>query len=194
MKVEDSGMPHESYWNSLFNIEGIIAWLPPTEATAKIVEIGCGYGTFTLPLAKMPQRNIHTFDIESSMIDIARHNATDAGLSNIRFEQRDVLEQGTGLEERSVDMVLLFNILHFEEKGVFLEEAARILKRGGTAAIVHWRTDIPTPRGPAVSTRPDAAQILEAAKGLDLHYDGVSGTLEPYHWGMQLAKGTDHGG
>ncbi len=85
-------------------------------------------------------------------------------------------------------MVLLFNILHFREKRVFLAEAARILKNGGIIAIIHWRKDIPTPRGPALDTRPDQDEILSAAEGLDLHFYGNSKILEPYHWGVQLVK------
>lgn len=188
MKVEDSGMPEETYWSSLFDIDGILEWLAPYKKTAKIVEIGCGYGTFTVPLAKKLEGTIYTFDIESSMIEVARINTQKASLSNITFGLRDVLEQGTGLESDSTDMVLLFNILHFNEKRVFLEEASRILKNGGIVAIIHWRKDISTPRGPAMNTRPDKAQILRASEGLNLNYHGNSEILEPYHWGMQLVK------
>lgn len=188
MKVEDSGMPEETYWNSLFDIDGILKWLPPSTKTAKTIEIGCGYGTFTVPLAKKLDGSILAIDIESSMIEIAHRNSQKAGLSNITFAVRDVLEQGTGLESDSTDMVLLFNILHSSEKKIFLEEASRILRNEGIAAIIHWRTDISTPRGPAMNTRPDKAQILGASEGLNLNCHGDSKVLEPYHWGMQLIK------
>lgn len=69
-----------------------------------------------------------------------------------------------------------------------LEETSRILKNGGIAAIIHWRNDIPTPRGPAVETRPDKDQILRASEGLGLHYYGISINLCHPHWGMQLVK------
>ena len=85
-------------------------------------------------------------------------------------------------------MVLLFNILHFNERRVLLEEASRLLKPNGVAAIIHWRKDIETPRGPCVQSRPDQQMILESIKGLDLIFNGNSRILEPYHWGMQLIK------
>jgi len=188
MKVEDSGMPEEAYWDSLFDIEGIIEWLDIPEKATTIVEIGCGYGTFTVPLAKKSAGDIYTFDIEPSMIEVARRNAQKEDVSNIIFRLRDVLAQGTGLESNSVDMVLLFNILHFSEKRKFIAEASRILKDGGIAAIIHWRKDIATPRGPAVNTRPDEAQVLRASDGLNFKYRGNSKILEPYHWGIQLVK------
>jgi len=189
MKVDDSGMPEEAYWNSLFDIEGIVDWLTLSKKIATIVEIGCGYGTFTVPIAKKSTGEIYTFDIEPSMIEVAQENVSKAGLSNVTFSLRDVLEQGTGLKFHSVDMVLLFNILHFSERRVLLEEASRILKNGGIAAIIHWRKDLPTPRGPALNVRPDQREILTVSEGLNLSFHGNSGILEPYHWGIQLVKG-----
>lgn len=188
MKVNDSGMPDETYWNSLFDIEGIVDWLAISERTSKIVEVGCGYGTFTIPVARKTMGVIYTFNIEQSMIDIAQENARKAGVTNITFNLRDVLEQGTGLESNSINMVLLFNILHFTERRELLAEAARILDVGGVVAIIHWRKDIPTPRGPALSLRPDLSDILSASVGLNLQLSGSSRILEPYHWGVKLVK------
>ncbi len=189
MKIEDSGMPEESYWNSLFNIEGIIDWLNIAECS-KVVEIGSGYGTFTLPIAKLSRDiSVTAFDIEPEMVAISKRNLTDSGLFNVECILRDVLYEGTGLESESVDVVLLFNILHFNERRVFLQEASRVLKKGGIAAIIHWRKDIDTPRGPANELRPDMGQILKASEGLALHFRGNSKNLEPYHWGIQLVKG-----
>jgi ubiquinone/menaquinone biosynthesis C-methylase UbiE len=188
MKVDDSGMPEESYWNSLFDIEAIVEWLAISKKNTTIVEIGSGYGTFTVPAAKKSTGKIFAFDIEPSMIEVARENARKAGLSNVTFSLRDVLEQGTGLEAGSVDMALLFNILHFSEKRALLEEAARILKEGGIVAIIHWRKDIATPRGPALNVRPDQDEILSAVAGLNFNFHGNGKILEPYHWGMQLVK------
>ena len=187
MKVEDSGMPEEAYWNHLFDIEGIIDWLDISK-NSTIVEIGCGFGTFTVPIAKKSGGSIYALDIEPSMIEISKNNVCKSGLSNVKFILRDVLEQGTGIQPESADIVLLFNILHFSEKRVLLAEAARILKTGGIVAIIHWRKDIPTPRGPAINLRPDINQILKTSEGLNLHFHGNSKVLEPYHWGIQLVK------
>ncbi len=47
MKVFDSGMPDEAYWNSLFDVPLIVDWLNLKNISAPGVEVGCGYGTFT---------------------------------------------------------------------------------------------------------------------------------------------------
>jgi ubiquinone/menaquinone biosynthesis C-methylase UbiE len=188
MKVEDSGMPEECYWNSLFNIEGIVDWLAIPKSST-IVEVGCGYGTFTAPIARHHNGEIVAFDIEPFMIEITKRNVSKSGASNVTCILRDILEEGTGLKPESVDVVLLFNILHFSERRKLLSEAARILKNGGFVAIIHWRKDIPTPRGPIIELRPDMDQILNASEGLALHTRGTEKVLEPYHWGIQLIKG-----
>jgi hypothetical protein len=85
-------------------------------------------------------------------------------------------------------MVLLFNILHFSERRLLLAEASRILVEDGIVAIIHWRTDIATPRGPRVELRPDRGMIMESAAGLDLLDTGEARVLEPYHWGIKFKK------
>ncbi len=188
MRVSDSGMPDEAYWNSLFDIWGIVKWLDIKTMAHPIVEIGCGYGTFTVPVATETTGQVYAFDIDPDMLETAKTNAQQADLRNIQFCLRDVLEKGTGLESNSVGMVLLFNILHFDERRKMLEEASRILKSSGVVAIIHWRKDIETPRGPSLQMRPDEEVILSSIDGLGLYFNGNSRVLEPYHWGIQLIK------
>jgi ubiquinone/menaquinone biosynthesis C-methylase UbiE len=189
MKVNDSGMPEESYWNSLFDIPLIIEWLNLKNVSGPIVEVGCGYGTFTLPIARETKDKVYAFDIDPLMIETTQKHMQQAGIHNVQFLQRDIIEHGSGLESNSVGLVLLFNILHFTERRIMLEESSRILKPSGTTAIIHWRKDITTPRGPVLHLRPDKQTILDSIIGLDLLFDGNDRILEPYHWGMQLTKG-----
>ena len=186
MKVFDSGMPEESYWNSLFDIPSIVDWLEAPSVGEPIVEIGCGYGTFTVPIARRTTQVIHAIDIEPSMIEAAKNNARKACVQNVTFRCRDVLAVGTGVPSASAGLVLLFNILHSDERAQFLREASRILGGAGRVAIIHWRKDIPTPRGPAVESRPDLQTIIDAIAGFDLRVRGEGRVLPPYHWGVQL--------
>jgi ubiquinone/menaquinone biosynthesis C-methylase UbiE len=188
MKVNDSGMPEENYWNSLFDIPLIIDWLNINNVSGPIVEIGCGYGTFTLPIAKATKNTIYTFDIDPVMIGTTQKHVQQSGIHNVQFFQRDIIESRTGLESSSVEMVLLFNILHFGDRRIMLEEACRILKPTGIVAIIHWRKDISTPRGPVLHLRPNKQTILDSIIGLDLLFDANDKILEPYHWGIQLIK------
>jgi SAM-dependent methyltransferase len=189
MKVPDSGMPDENFWKSLFDVPLIVEWLELKNISGPLVEVGCGYGTFTVPLAQTTGETIYAFDIEPSMIEFTQRHAEQADVHNIRLIQRDIVEHGSGLQANSAGMVLLFNILHFDERRIMLEEASRILRPSGIVAIIHWRKDIETPRGPDPRLRPDEQMILDSISGLDLLYHGNSKILEPFHWGIQLVKG-----
>jgi SAM-dependent methyltransferase len=145
-----------------------------------------------VPVARKTDTILHAFDIEPSMIETARRNVERAGILNVRFHLADILEVGTQLEPGRVGLVLLFNILHFDNRRVLLQEASRILAPGGRIAIIHWRKDIPTPRGPSNELRPDEPTILNSVQGLELHCTGNGRILEPYHWGIQLVKEEKH--
>ncbi len=187
MKIEDSGMPDESYWNSLFDVTEIIEWLSIPKGS-KIVEVGCGYGTFTIPIANLsPKNSLIVYDIEAEMIENIGSKVQKTELNNIQHQLRDVMADGTGLGSESVDFVLLFNILHCEDKQSLLKEAYRILKPNGTIAILHWRKDIPTPRGPKIQTRPDVIMLRDAITGLNFQEQDEK-NLGPYHWGIKLIK------
>lgn len=141
-----------------------------------VVELGCGYGTFTLPTARLSKDLvIHAFDIEAEMVDLVRSKAARAGLQNVICQVRDFVDQGTGLAEESVDYVMLFNLLHAELPSVLLAEAWRVLRPGGRLGIMHWNYDPSTPRGPSMSIRPRPEQCLAWAEtaGFQLLQPGV---------------------
>jgi len=188
MKINDSGMPEQAYWNSLFDIDAILTWMGCAGQNESVVEIGCGYGTFTAPVARVTTGTLLAFDIEQAMLDASRQNLDAERLSNVQLKLRDVLADETGLEGNSVDRVMLFNILHFDDRRSLLAEAARILRPGGRVDILHWRKDKPTPRGPEVESRPDTRIIASSIAGLPLQLESEGKILEPYHWGIQLKK------
>lgn len=154
MKTRESGMPDENLWVDFFCPEQTLTALGMTCACGDAVDLGCGYGTFTIPAARIVSGTVHALDIEPGMIDVTARKALDAGLDNVRVEQRDFVTQGTGLAEASVDYVMLFNLLHCERPGDLLSEVWRILAPSGRLGIMHWNHDPTTPRGPSLSIRP----------------------------------------
>jgi SAM-dependent methyltransferase len=76
------------------------------------VEFGCGYGTFTMPLAKRISGTEAPYDIDP--VERTRERATAAGAHNVLYFVGDVFADGFGGEAGSKDACLLFNILHCE--------------------------------------------------------------------------------
>ena len=187
MKVRDSGMPDQDYWESLFDIGGILDSLEIGPETRDAAEVGCGYGTFTLPVARRIRGTLHAFDIEPGMIESTRARAAAGDVRNLVLERRDIVEKGLGLPEQSVDVVLLFNILHTENPVEMLRAAVAPLRPGGRVLAIHWRSDLPTPRGPDLSIRPRPEQIAAWATSAGLR-PRPSRLLPPWHFGVVAVR------
>jgi len=180
-------MPNEEMWGNFFDPEKTLNTLDVNKKIGDVAEFGCGYGTFTIPAAKMIKGTIFAIDIEPEMISITEKKKKEAGLDNIIVVLRDFMADGSGLKDNSVDYVMLFNILHLENPVSLLLEAKRILKKGGKVGIIHWNYDPTTPRGPAMEIRPKSEDCtkwaLEAGFVDPLKFD-----LKPYHYGILLTK------
>jgi SAM-dependent methyltransferase len=178
MKIRESGMPDEAYWETLFDVPRVVDWFQP-QLHHEIAELGCGYGTFTAPIAKAVTGRVYSFDIDAAML--ARTGERTAGLPVV-LQQRDVLAEGFGV---IVDAVLLFNILHCEQPKRLLRQAADALKLGGVVCVIHWRHG-ETPRGPSLDIRPRPEQIIQWAEEAGLASDGEVVDLPPWHFGLKL--------
>lgn len=89
MKIRDSGMPEETMWASFFNVNKILDTMQINESITILVEIGCGYGTFTVETTKRIKGKLYAFDIEPEMIEFTKRKAEKNGLSNIDFRNRE---------------------------------------------------------------------------------------------------------
>ena len=181
-------MPAEDLWASFFNVDLILSELQINSDVKDMVEVGCGYGTFTIPSAKIISGNLYAFDIEEGMIETVSQELLKMHLNNIILEQRDILTQTTGLADKSVDYVMLFNILHHESPSALLNEAYRILKPQGKIGILHWRSDIQTPRGPDLTIRPKPDEIIGWIDKEKFSLYKAPVVILPYHFGLVLTK------
>jgi SAM-dependent methyltransferase len=180
MKVRDSGMPEEAFWETLLDVPLILDRLSVARRH-DIAELGCGYGTFTAPIARAIRGTLYTFDVDETML--ARTRQRTAGL-RVVVERRDVMAEGFGV---LADGVLLFNILHGEQPVELLRRAADALRDGGEVLVIHWRYG-ETPRGPSLEIRPLPEQIVAWAEEAGLTPVGDVLDLPPWHYGLRLQR------
>lgn len=182
-------MPEEAYWETLFDVPLVLDRLGVDARLRDVIEFGCGYGTFTIPVAKRISGTLITFDIDEAMVERTRQRAAAAGTYNVVYVVGDVFADGFGGVDGSKDACLLFNILHCEEPVELLAEAARVVRPGGVVLVTHWRYDAATPRGPSMEIRPRPEQIIEwaAETGL-LEAVGPVIDLLPWHYGLRLRR------
>jgi ubiquinone/menaquinone biosynthesis C-methylase UbiE len=184
MKTRESGMPEEDRWKSFFDPELILNELGLDRTCQMVVDLGSGYGTFCIPAAQRITGTVYAIDIDPQMIDACRQRLAEAELSNVILQQRDFVNDGTGLPDKSVDFVMLFNILHAEDPMGLLAEAYRILVPDGRVGVIHWNYDPSTPRGPSLEIRPRPEQCQDWIKGTGFKLIRPLIKLPPYHYGM----------
>ncbi|HQT44769.1 MAG TPA: class I SAM-dependent methyltransferase [Candidatus Micrarchaeota archaeon] len=187
MKVAESGMPNEKLWRTFFKPEAILRKMGVSRKLKDIADFGSGYGTFTLPAARIVSGTIYAIDIEKGLVESLRDKVKAEGIMNVKPLCKDIEAEGTGLKGDSVDYAIMFNILHGNHAKGILKEACRILKPEARAGIIHWNYDPATPRGPPMEIRLKPEQIMKTAEEAGFRVKARI-DLKPHHYGIMLQK------
>jgi SAM-dependent methyltransferase len=182
-------MPSAEQWESYFDAVGILRALGCAHWSGDAIEFGCGYGTFTIPIAQELSGTLYAIDIDPLMVAATAARVLQMGLKNVIVEQRDFVTEGCGRESQSATLALLFNILHIEDPIALLSEAHRVLRPGGLTAVIHWIYDERTPRGPPLDIRPRPEQCRAWGEEAGLRWlrdESLHGS--PWHWGMLMQR------
>ena len=110
---------------------------------SKVLDMGCGFGKSTVPLARaFPRADVVGVDVSEPCLKLAASDARD--LPNIRFRQADA--RHTGLGEGGFDLVTSTMLLHelpAESVDATLAETRRLLAPGGVSIHLDFRTEDP---------------------------------------------------
>lgn len=154
------------------------------EHGVNVLEIGCGSGRALCELAEMfPNSTFTAYDLCEPPIAAAQAEAARRGLTNARFEVRDV----TNLDhEGNIDLVLAFDVVHDQkDPAAVLGQVRRALRPGGVflmqdiSASSHVERNVDHPLGPFLYTISTMHCMT-----VSLAQDGAGlGTC----WGVELA-------
>lgn len=98
----------------------------------KIIDVGCGFGTMCIVLAKeIPGCEVVGVDLSVPLLDCARDNLSrETFESRVKFEKEDV--EKMSFEDNSFDAVFNINMVHWVNEPLsMLNEIERILKPKG---------------------------------------------------------------
>jgi ubiquinone/menaquinone biosynthesis C-methylase UbiE len=138
---------------------------------AKVADFGCGTGYFSLALARKigEEGIVYALDILPQRLEAVNSSAKNLNLTNI-IARRVNLENtnGSSLEENSMDLVVLKDMLfQNKKKKDILSEAKRVLKDGGRALVVEWRVENAT-IGPERQLRLSKEALFEITQQVGL--------------------------
>jgi ubiquinone/menaquinone biosynthesis C-methylase UbiE len=161
-------------WPSLLGTEREARWSPPRllarldlRAGQRVLDLGCGPGFWTLPLAKMvgPNGIVWALDMADEMLRAlaSRHPPAQVRLLQSRLPRVD-------LPDASVDWVWAAFILHeVGDLEALVAELRRVLRAAGRVAVLEWRPDGTGADGPPRKHRLWPEQIVGVFRrvGLD---------------------------
>ncbi len=109
------------------------------EAGARVLDLGCGPGIYSRPLARAARPGpVFGLDLSPAMLEQASNTARSEGLDNLHFVRADAVH--LPLARDSVDRVNCCGALHlFEDSAAALREVARVLVPGGRVVVAAFR-------------------------------------------------------
>ena len=168
-------------------------FLNPTEILKRVnlredmlaADFGSGSGGWVIPLAKILRAGkVWAIDVQEEMLSALKGKAETEKLFNIEISRKN-LEQGSGLRENSLDLIIISNLLfQTTQKKDIIVDAKNSLKPGGQLLIVDWKSD--TRFGPK-EERISADDVKEIAKGAGLQPEKEF-EASNYHWGLIFKK------
>jgi ubiquinone/menaquinone biosynthesis C-methylase UbiE len=134
--------------------------LPPG---SRGLDVGCGIGTHTLWLAEAisPGGHVTGVDISRGHLAQARKNAVQSGLvDQVSFQYGNIhnlpFDADTFDWVWNVDMLYVGPGMPIQEPGPVLNELVRVVKRGGTIAVLFWSSQKLLPGYPLLEARLNA--------------------------------------
>lgn len=170
------------------NPEHIVAQLE-IEPGMEVADFGAGTGFYTILFSQLvgAEGKVYAVEIQPELLTKARGMASGV-LDNVEFLQGDVEQsEGSHIARDSVDVVLASNILfQAENKEAVLQEAFRVLKRGGRLVVVDW-IDSFGGLGPQPEQVISQESVTTLAESLGFRVEGEL-DADTHHWGVIFGK------
>ncbi|MGD9161972.1 MAG: class I SAM-dependent methyltransferase [Desulfobacteraceae bacterium] len=116
------------------NILAIKKILDKQRLKGRVLELGCGNGTYSGTLAGNADV-LHVTDFSDQMVSFCQNRLN--GLANVVVEKQDCFN--LSYSDREFDAVVMINLLHIvPDPEAALKEAHRVLKTGGTIVVISF--------------------------------------------------------
>lgn len=186
-------MPDPNWWETLWPDPASVLALTGLAPGMNVIDLCCGDGWFTLPIAKIARR-VTAVDLDARLLGLARSRLAQNKIVNCDFVEGDAYDLTT-LVSSPVDFVFLANVFHgVPDKPRLMDAVASVLSPGGHFAMVNWHarsreetTVLGLPRGPKTELRMTPQQTIAAAQSPAFKLSRVV-DAPPYHYGVVLER------
>jgi ubiquinone/menaquinone biosynthesis C-methylase UbiE len=138
----------------------------------KVLDLGCGDGTTALPAAKLGA-DVLGVDIARNLVAAGNKRASEAGLTNVRFQEGDASNL-SGLKDGTFDLVVtIFGAMFAPKPFDVAKEMVRVTRPGGRIVMGNWIPNDPTL----------VAQILKISSSYSP--PPPEGFISPMTWGVE---------
>ena len=138
----------------------------------KVLDLGCGDGTTALPAA-MLGADVLGVDIASNLVEAGKKRASDAGLTNCKFQQGDASDLHE-LKDKSFDLIVtIFGAMFAPKPFEVAKEMVRVSRSGGRIVMGNWIPNDPTL----------VAEILKISSAYSP--PPPEGFISPMTWGIE---------
>lgn len=138
----------------------------------KVLDLGCGDGTTALPEA-MLGADVLGVDIASNLVAAGNRRASEAGLTNCKFQVGDACDLHE-LKDNSFDLVVsIFGAMFAPKPFEVAKEMVRVTRSGGRIVMGNWIPNDPTL----------VAQILKISSAYSP--PPPEGFISPMTWGIE---------
>ena len=186
-------MPDTDWWQALWPDPGNVLVEMGVKPGTVAVDLCCGDGLFTAPLARIVDR-VHAIEIDPHLLDRARSLVAAAGLTNCHFIVADAMALDAVVPE-PVDYVFLANTFHgVPDQPGLARAVAAILKPKGQFGVINWHRRpraetmvLEQPRGPQTEMRIEAGDVAVLVEAAGFVLSRIV-ELPPYHYGAIFTK------
>lgn len=126
---------HPGHHEALVNMNRVMCRRAAIRKGDQVLDAGCGIGGSAIFVAEETGASVCGVNIQPLHLGLARAEAERRGLTHlVRFEERNYCR--TGLAPESFDVVwALESVCHSDSKQAFVNEAFRVLRRGGRLVV-----------------------------------------------------------
>ena len=182
-------MPDREWWAALWADPEAVLRAMGVHKDMLAVDLCCGDGYFTVPLARITRRTVYGIDLDPYLVKLASAEADRTEVVPCVFIRGDARELTKLLPER-VDYVFLANTFHgVDSKTGLAREIRAALRPNCRFGIVNWHQRprektvvLGKARGPQTGLRMTPEQTQEAIEPAGFALERLI-DLPPYHYG-----------